>query len=310
MATTAEKTCFISAPFGLNTSALIDALTERGVKATRLDNLKPGDSLIGSVRREIRMADFVCVVLTAGEVGGFASLEAGLALGARRPLMILAEPDAEIPFEFQQFLYVRVMLNDAQAIGRVLDAYAPVPDQTARVGRRPKAGALKRLDRKVADRLLGTLKSSTTEAERRGNLVSAVVGALKSAGVRTSTVLPKEVGSTRSHFPEGADLAIWVDELQSVFGNPILIKLLSGDVNQKSVDDAFHFLSLKLHFLHLNLGVIVYYDEQNRAHKIRNPSLPLVACMPIEELIDALRQGRFTQALLDIRNRAVHGVAV
>src|SRR4051794_8892189 len=85
MAATREKACFISAPFGFNVFPLMQALAERGVASSRLDDLEPGEDITARIRREIGRVGFVCVVLPSGYRESNVLFETGLALGKGRP---------------------------------------------------------------------------------------------------------------------------------------------------------------------------------------------------------------------------------
>src|SRR5437762_2844030 len=81
------------------------------ITSARLGHLEPGESLVAGALREIMRADLVCVILHAGYRQDDVSFEAGLALGGGRPVLILTEPDVDVPFELRQLLYVRTFLN-------------------------------------------------------------------------------------------------------------------------------------------------------------------------------------------------------
>jgi hypothetical protein len=292
-----RKSCFISAPFGFDTAPLIQALSARNVAPGRLDNLEPGDELIARIQREIRRADFVCIVLPGGYSQSNAVFEAGLALGTGRPLLILAESDVNVPFELQHLNYVRTSLRDNQALGDVLNVYLPRILQRGPARRTPHPPSLKLLGQEDADGALSILRAP--QPPNGAELRQSVAEVFQKVGIRTA---PSPAAD------RGADLAIWIDETQSIFGNPVLVEIKAGRLSQAQIDEVYHRLSQQLIRANLLLGIIIYWDTQGKKLKVAAPTLPLVVCLSVEELVDSLRLGMFARTLLDIRNRAVHGV--
>jgi hypothetical protein len=294
-----KKTCFISAPFGFDASPLIEALGERDIASVRADDLAPGESIIDRVQQEIRHSDLVCIVLPQGYGRDNLIFEAGLALGSDRPVLVLAVPDVDIPFELAELTYVRAPLSDKPFLGSVLAAYVPeVLSRKARI-HRPPAPTLKRLGREDAEEVLRALKDRP--AIREKELIGIMTDLFRKVGILTSS--EPAIESKRR-----PDLAIWIDETQSIFGNPILVEARVGKLSQLRIDEAYHQLSQSLIQAKARLGLLIYWDLEGARFKLAATHLPLVICLSIEGLIDSLRLGTFTKTLIAIRNRAMQGV--
>jgi hypothetical protein len=294
-----RKTCFISAPFGFDASPLIGALKERDIVSVRADDLAAGESIVDRVQQEIRRSDLVCVVLPHGYGQDNLIFETGLALGSGRPVLVLAAPDVDLPFELGELVYVRAHLSDKMFLGSALDAYLPeILSRKTRV-RKPPTSPLKRLDKEDAEELLRTLKDRP--GIRENELIEIVADLFRKVGVLASSSPVLETG-------QRPDLAIWNDETQSIFGNPILVEIKVGRLSQARIDEAYHRLSQSLIRAKVRLGILVYWDFAGTRFKLAATHLPLVVCLSIEELIDSLRLGTFTQTLIAIRNRAMQGV--
>jgi hypothetical protein len=294
-----EKNCYISAPFGFDALPIIEALAERNFGATRLDDLTAGESIVTGVQREIRQADFVCVVLPGGYRQDNVIFEAGLALGRGRRVLVLAESEVDIPFELAQLTYVRTSLSDKKAVGEVLDAYLPGLLSRKPSPRKQSDQTIKRLSKEAAEEALRALHDPQAISGRR--LEGIVSKVFQDVGILTSQPPPPN-----SH--RGPDLAIWIDETESIFGNPIFVEVKAGRITQSQIDDAYHQLSYHLIRAKMLLGIIVYWNLEGAKFKVAVANLPLVVCLSIEELIDTLRLGTLAKTLIGIRNRAVHGV--
>jgi hypothetical protein len=107
----------------------------------------------------------------------------------------------------------------------------------------------------------------------------------------------------------GVDLALWIDETQSILGNPILVEIKAGRLSQSKIDMTFHRVSNYLLSTGLQLGLLVYLDTEGRTFKVQSIRLPLVICLSFAQLVDELRSGTLPSTLLDIRNKAAHGLA-
>ena len=299
MAGSKEKTCFISAPFGFDASGLEQALAERNIVSTRLDDLAPGENLVTSAQRVIRQADFVCIVMPGGYRQNNQIFEAGLALGKGRPVLILAAPEVDIPFELGQLTYVRTSFSNKQGLGEILDA--SLPGLFTRTPRRRKfpVPVLKSLSQEEAEEALRSLRNPAAMSETR--LKQIVAELFRKVGILTSPSPARRDG-------RGPDLAIWIDETHSIFGNPIFVEVQVGRLTQARIDDAYHDLSQHLIRRNMHLGIIVYWDLEGRRFKVAATGLPLVVCFSIEELVDSLRLGTFPRDLIAMRNRAVRGV--
>jgi hypothetical protein len=299
MARSRKKTCFISAPFGFDASPLIEAMEERNIVSVRGDDLAPGESIFQRVQQEIRRSDLVCVVLPQGYGQENLIFEAGLALGSDRPVLVLASPDVDIPFELGELTCVRASLTDKPFLGSILDAYLPEVLSRSRRIHKSSTSTLKRLSQEDAEEILRSLKDRKATSESK--LMEVVADVFRRVGIPVSSQ-PRIGSGSRP------DSAIWIDETQSIFGNPILVEVKAGRLGQSRIDQTYHQLSQYLIQAKLRLGIIVYWDLGGARFKIAAPHLPLVICLSVEELIDSLRLGTLTTTLIAIRNRAMQGV--
>ena len=298
MARSRKKTCFISAPFGFDASSLIEALEERDIVSMRADDLEAGESILDRVQQEIRRSDLVCIVLPQGYGQDNLMFETGLALGSGRPVLVLASPDVDLPFELGELTYVRAPLSDKQFLG---SASTPISWKSSR-GRRirkPPTTTLKRLDKEDAEGFLRALRDQGGISHDQ--LVQIVTDVFRKVGILASAEPVLGMG-------ERPDVAIWNDETQSIFGNPILVEIKSGRLSQSGIDESYHRFSQSLIRAKVRLGILIYRDLAGLKFRIAATHLPLVICLSIEELIDSLRLGTFTQTLIAFRNRAMQGV--
>ena len=216
------QTSFISAPLGVDTQPLRAALVERGV--TPRDAL---DALVGSylprtLQAAIGNADFVCAVVPAGPIDANVFLEIGIGIGAGRPCLVFVAPNAELPALLQGQPYARASLDDGEALRFHLDVFLK---NVARNGRSRES--VRREPHVAANpALIATAISRLTAWEAQGSppreieLVQLLADLFEAAGYVTSTA-----SASLGHDGSRADLAVWVDELQAMIGNPLVIEV-------------------------------------------------------------------------------------
>jgi hypothetical protein len=116
--------CFIVAPFGCDVSPLKAALDERGIIWFDLATSLPvRDSILETVRSAIETVAFVCGVLTSGESQQEVLFELGIAVGLKKPILLFADRDIDLPMVLTETFYVRTSLKNRNAVDFHLDAF-------------------------------------------------------------------------------------------------------------------------------------------------------------------------------------------
>lgn len=295
------QTCFISAPIGVDTQPLRDALSERGVKAWDASDMLSGSSITHSIKDLISDADFVCAVIPNGPVASNVYFELGLATGTNRPRLVFVEPKADLPVALREQPYARTSLSNAEALRFHLDAFlknAGKSNGDSATGRRQRRSndrlavvglALERIG------LWEDLRSTPEEHE----LVSLLAEVFEAAGYIASTAPPIDSGKLRP------DLAVWVDELQSALGNPLLIEVIA---QQKPVPSKFRELQHILRDFQSPLGLLVVWNlDASQAPDILREQI--VVTMTARELVESIGRGDFARTVLARRNSIVHSAA-
>ncbi|MFQ5874111.1 MAG: hypothetical protein ACE5JL_09955, partial [Dehalococcoidia bacterium] len=106
---------------------------------------------------------------------------------------------------------------------------------------------------------------------------------------------------------QGADFAVWIDELHQSLGNPLLVEVKAGDVTASRLDDAAEQLRYYIGRTHGRSGLLVYWGRQNREYPALDPRWPLVIRLSFPRLSKLVAQDRLVEELIRLRNAAVHG---
>jgi hypothetical protein len=112
---------YVSAPNDLDLRPLLAGLKRRGAEPYVLSDVAPlGAEILQSLRVAIERADPVLVVLgDAPTANPF--VEAGLALGLGKPVLIVAAPGAAVPADLAGQVIARARPDDVDAISFALD---------------------------------------------------------------------------------------------------------------------------------------------------------------------------------------------
>lgn len=293
----ANLRCFIIAPVDVDTSVLRTALEQRNVRWADATAAEPGSSILDTIESAIRRADFVCVVIPQGVRATNVYFELGLARGFRKPVLLFIEPGVDIATELAPFEYVRAAFTDHQAIAFNLDAFLehfprkprgrprifhPMPTEINMEWAKDKVVALEQMPRGVAGQAFQELVASVFE--------------------RTGAVVTRQPGR-----PErGVDMALWLDEVQSSLGNPLLVEVKLGRLTESKVAEVEEQLRTYISKTRAQAGLLVYLGREGQRFVKVGARWPLVFRFDVCELIELISRGELGKTLLAERNRAAH----
>jgi hypothetical protein len=282
------KSCFISAPFGADTSILRAALEQRRVRWRDQTSVTPNSSWLDVLDDEVSASDFVCVVLPAEHQGNIL-FELGVAYAKRKPILAFINSTFQLPTDIPFLTYVRSDPTKAEAVGRALDAFL----EHARVG--PVGGA-RRIPSKGRARGKRTVPKGPSirpvEFEQRTADLLQQAGSILSG--------PREGD-------QGVDFAVWIDELEHSLGNPLLVEVKSGDISTERLREAASQLRHYVEKTHGRCGLLVYWDRANREFPPPSGGWPVIFQLSGASLGTLISQRRLVQELVRLRNAAVHG---
>ena len=283
------RTCFISAPFGANTSILRKALEERGIRWRDQTSIKPGSSLIEVLDKEISRSDFVCIVLPAERQENIL-FEMGVAYAKRKPILAFINFPLQIPSDILSLTYVRSDPTNPEAVRLALSAFLehakPTPPRRLRT-------------------------SSAKVIPEKGPVLSAAASTRGFKFERQTAELFQQAGFIVSEpgklRDKGVDFAVWIDELDHSLGNPILVEVKAGDISANRLREAASQLRHYVSRTHGRCALLVYWDRSNREFPQALFEWPLVYQLSGTTLLTLVSQGTLVQELVRLRNEAVHG---
>jgi hypothetical protein len=288
MTRTRFKTCFISAPLGVDTSVLRRTLEEKSIRWFDQTSLEPGGDWLDAIDRAVTRSDFMCVVLPEGQHPNIL-FELGIAYARRKPILAFVGSSSALPSDMLSLTYVCADPKNAATVQSTLATFLEHASDKP-LGRTVRAPA--KMGMKSKPSPPPPPSSIGQEFERR------TAALLQEAGFIVSWPTERR--------DQGADLAVWIDELQHVLGNPLLVEVKAGDMSTARLSEAASRLREYVARTQGRCALLVYWDRRNREFPSVFSGWPLVFQLSGSALTRLVRRRRLPAELLRLRNAAVH----
>jgi len=285
-----NRRCFITAPYGLDLSALQRALEAHGVNWQWAENLPTGVSLMEAVSTAIEDADFLLAISSESTLSPNSFLEIGYALGRGIPVILLTTESFDVPIDLATLRHLKTDLNDPKLLDlqvQLLLSSLDVPkgkrkSTQSTAFRQPKAP-------KVSPQGYASV------------LEEAIATAVITAGGRVT--LP-ERGSKEN---ASADFLMWFPEIDKEFFNPAAIEVKSR-IELPRIADIHARLGRFVTSSGFGCGLIVSEADvptDRLPHLIPFPNVFIITRHKFEEALRSRKLGAWVRGE---RNRLVHGV--
>lgn len=292
---------FVSAPAGTDLSQIVESLEENNIHVLDPSEFAPGavritDKIIDGIRH----SDLVVAVLGMTSSNANVLFELGCAFALKKKILVILPEGYEVPSDIKDMVYIRSTPRNREAVGFALEQILASPEQEIGYGTRL-------LDRSkplgdLAIDLLKRLKrlESFNDAPVERDIESIVCEMLEASGVVTRSQ-PQQ-----KHTEIRPDFAVWIEELEPYFGNPILIEV-KGRLNNAgqakyAVDQVLHYTSVS------NVLTVVVFSSQISSEALEVISLyPNLYFFDLRDFLIHLQQESLGSIIRDERNARVHG---
>ena len=289
------KKAFLAASGKVQLQALKEELRQRSIEPLTTYELPVmGTSILEHIERSIRKSDLFIAILVA-EPSSNVLFELGLAHGLGKHILLLVSPKyGKLPSDISGRFYVRANPDNREAIGFALDQILASSRKKSRRQIKPSPS-----EHPLGDKVDHYLKlihdrgKKLTEKE----MEEIVVELLKASGVSNVTQSP---------FPDqGADIAVWSDDLQTTVGNPLIIEVKSRLQNREKVRPALEQVELYRKKSNTQWALLILPLFSSAIASI--PFTGSVLALTITELLENLRNKSFAETIRELRNARVHG---
>lgn len=284
---------FVSAPAEIEIGPLLARLQQRGAEPYVLSDVAPlGANILQSIQHAISAADRVLVLLGTEAISPNSALEAGIAIGLGKPLVVVAAPQLSLPYDFAGVLTVHARPQDLDAIDFALDQAEGRADTGRTLGPSTGSPLGYRADQ-LLERAAGISKADPASLER--SVIQVLVEALEDSG----NVAVESAGPNRRF-----DLGVWSDDLDAIAANPLLI-----EIKRSLSTQGLHQALVELHSTpSARLALVIYVEPTPADDKaIQATRFPVLA-ISLGEMLEQMRTRSFAEVVRDLRNRSVHGL--
>ena len=289
-------TCFISAAADANIQSIKTILEERGIKCFDTKDVPwvSSGTLSSLFKDEIEKSDFVIGVLSLKFLNPNVVFEIGYAEGVKKPIFLIIEDEGLIPTDIKDMMYVRTSAINFDKIQFALDEFL------SRYKYKKRQISLKKdviRRSKNLENYIIDIENSMIQ-QYRGISIENI---FSSIFLEDKLILIKD-----SSIDRDVDLAIWIDELEASFSNPILVEFKQTNLSDSTLNNAE--IQLKNYLIKTNtrLGLLIYLDLQGKIYESSKYDLPLVLRFEARDLLKKLTKKNLAEIIISERNRLVH----
>ena len=224
------RTCYVSAPSGIKLDALRESLLAHGLRPLVPDELSVGTDWATEIQKQLAQVDLVIGVLDHGRQLQWVLFELGQAWALGRRIILIAPPGSDpLPFPLQRLLFLRIDLENREAIDFALDQFLLAPSRAEERATSRSKDFHPLGD--MADTLLAEVDHILTSGDWR-SLEATIATALRESGADVVVAGPNS--------DYGADLAVWSDVLEPFVGNPFLIEIKARIPGRNAAELSLH----------------------------------------------------------------------
>jgi hypothetical protein len=264
-----------------------------------IDSHEYGENLLTTIRRQMQDCDFIVAVL---DESTNVSFELGMAIGLKKPIFILVPSKNEaLPIYVSEQTYTIAEPSDYDKITysfrlfleNLSKHHQKSERKRTKFSRKPIKGKTisKDLVRSWVDTRIDTGKQFEDQIRELFKILNIDVLA--------------ENKYKATDFQ--ADFSLWIDELNSFVGNPIIVEAKFNS-NRNALRNSVEQLSSYLKKYNSKTGLLIYYSPSNEPLIELSSNSPLVLSISFQKLLDELTTKSLPEIILQLRNQVIHKV--
>lgn len=291
--------CFISSNFNSDLSKIENLLFNFDIDVSDFRNLPVGSSFSDAIKRTIKESDFIIGLLTTESKNVLYELGIAEALG--KPMFLLFEKDVKAPFFLEgKMSYQLDWSKNTQLLELSLKNYIlDVTNSYTRYKKKPAQKENTKLKIDETNATLLKLKSLRESNFREVDVLNIIMSVLEELNIQAVSELALADKSR-------VDIAITNEGLSHYFGNPILIELKTGNLNQNTIENAQYQLQSYINKTDANFGILLYFDKTRRITPSDNFKVPNILMFDVEDFIQGISSEGFENFLIKTRNHSFH----
>lgn len=271
-------------------------LLRNDVKPIDIFDISIEGDIINEIQYKIKRCDMFVAIITNISPNVF--YEIGIAKGLNKPIFIVLAKDLNIyPSFLNDFLYVKANLNDEENIDFAFK-------QLLKNQRKQKSKVNKKIKRHSNDTQINlprSWKSKLKEIRENGtplaleNYIAGIFDSLRT----TSKIVEQD---------KGVDFALWLDDIDSILENPVLIEIKYGNVTKEMLNNGEYLLQKHLMKTKSKVGLLLYLDKTGRRFSLGSSLSPLVIRSDLEDFLSEVEKNKsIAKVIFNKRNAMAHG---
>jgi len=293
----ATLNCYISFSVGTSTAGLRQALSALNVRVSSLEDLSPaGLNFVSVIEKQIKDADFLCVVLDRKAQNANPLFELGLAVGLNKPVFIVAENRNDAPAALSSFPIVQSTADNEEVLKFHLNMFL----QNLKRSKQARAPVILNRLRRRRTEPRSEVKSPKTAASSAQEFEDLILTSLKSKGVGT-------VGGPEFKTLDELgrpDAVAWFSDAPPDFGSPLIIEAKRTQ-SRATIRAAVEQLAQYLQRSQLRTGLVVFEGAGSDIDIYPAPT-GYVFAISINEFLRRVNDGNLIKRLVARRNRFAH----
>jgi hypothetical protein len=296
--TQTSKNCYLTAPSGVSIATIAQLLQERMITLITADTLLTDNPNPLDQKAAAIAADLLIAIVGNYGTNRDIFFELGYAHALKKKILIIVPSDTEeLPGSLAGLPQVMSAPEDAEAIGFALDQLLAAPKQNNYL--RGVGTISHPITHDLAAQVLAEIDTAVAE----DHLAALIATAIRASGIS----IVEESGI--SQLGRGRDLGIWVDELDSAVGNPLLIEIKWHLRDRAAAMQARQQIEHYLHTTSTRTALLLYRSAPDELRDFVALSSAAVLFLPIHEFVTQLQTTGFVTLIRTLRNQVLHRVA-
>jgi hypothetical protein len=283
------RSCFVSAPAGMDLGVLPESLSRRGIS---WEWAKAAIVEVANTYAAIREADVFIGVLNGTRADYRVVHETGVAVALEKPILLIMSARTKLPVDLSHFSVAHVKLNDDRALGFHLDAFLAAPRRNVFEHRASTPLAVPEPPSVLAP----TYAHSDTP---QSSLEREIFELIQRTG--GSAIAEPRTDPSGRYRP---DLLFWLGSQEPELLDPAVIEV-KGSVRPGSIRAIEEELLGFMNRTGVRTGLVITAEP---VPKRTQPIWPTIFWLDLPKFRELLESSRLGPYLRDLRNRAIHGV--
>jgi len=256
-----------------------------------------GGNLTNLLEDKIKKTDMFLAIIT--NLSPYVFYEIGIAKGLNKPILIVLSKNIDTyPSFLNEFLYVKANSNDDENIDFALKQF--VKNQL----KQKKREKINQHTDETSTNLPVNWKRELLQLRKNGTgkeLENYMVNIINSLSA-TSKIVEED---------KGVDFALWLDDADPILGNPILIEVKYGNINNETLINAELQLQNYIIKTKSKAGLLLYLDKSGNRFSLGTSLNPFIIRMDLEDFLSEIQNKKqLVNIILNYRNFMAHGKGI